>query len=129
MDFFTNQCHFQATLRSSYGSNSFNPDIQLLGNRSLTYTQYILNVKDIFTPSTLDTAYLWLCKQRANFSANADIWHLSFHWHSVRQALLQTLNKQDYTFMPLSVITKADGENIHLWSSQYALAPKMLAMT
>jgi hypothetical protein len=30
--------------------------------------------------------------------------------------------------MPLSVVTKADGESIHLWSSQDALVLKMLAM-
>jgi RNA-directed DNA polymerase len=41
---------------------------------------------------------------------------------------LQTLNQQNYTFLPLSVITKADGESIHLWSSQDALVLKMLAM-
>ena len=36
--------------------------------------------------------------------------------------------KQDYTFLPLSVVTKADGESIHLWSSQDALVLKMLSM-
>jgi hypothetical protein len=82
------------------------------------YTKTMPNLNDIFTPSTLDTAYLWLCKQRRNFPANADIWHLRFHWHRVRQDLLQSLNKQDYTFQPLSVLTKADSESIHLWSSQ-----------
>ncbi|MFT4725476.1 MAG: RNA-directed DNA polymerase [Paraglaciecola sp.] len=30
--------------------------------------------------------------------------------------------------MPLSVVTKADGETLHLWSSQDALVLKMLAM-
>jgi RNA-directed DNA polymerase len=30
--------------------------------------------------------------------------------------------------MPLSVVTKADGERLHLWSSQDALVLKMLAM-
>jgi RNA-directed DNA polymerase len=73
--------------------------------------------------------HLWLCKQLANCPANADIWHLCFHWHTIRGELLQTLNKQDYTLLPLSVITKADGESIHLWSSQDALVLKMLAMT
>jgi hypothetical protein len=82
------------------------------------YTKTMPNLNDIFTPSTLDTAYLWLCKQRRNFPANAGIWHLRFHWHRVRQDLLQSLNKQDYTLQPLSVVTKADGESIHLWSSQ-----------
>jgi RNA-directed DNA polymerase len=88
----------------------------------------MLDTKCVFTEVTLDTAYSWLCKQRRNFPANADIWHLRFHWHRVRQELLQTLHKQDYTFMPLSVVTKADGESIHLWSSQDALVLKMLAM-
>jgi RNA-directed DNA polymerase len=89
----------------------------------------MLDAKHVFTETTLDTAYLWLCKQRRNFPANADIWHLRFHWHTIRGELLQTLHKQDYTFLPLSVVTKADGETLHLWSSQDALVLKMLAMT
>jgi RNA-directed DNA polymerase len=89
----------------------------------------MLDTKHVFTEVTLDTAYLWLCKQRANFPANADICHLRFHWHAIRGELLQTLNKQDYTLLPLSVVTKADGETLHLWSSQDALVLKMLAMT
>ncbi|UZE95327.1 hypothetical protein [Alkalimarinus alittae] len=76
----------------------------------------------------IDTAYLWLCKQR-NFSANADIWHLRFHWHNVRQELLKSLHKKDYTFMPLSMVTKANGTTLHLWSSQDALVLKILTMT
>jgi RNA-directed DNA polymerase len=88
----------------------------------------MLDTQHVFTETTLDTAYLWLCKQRRNFPANADIWHLRFHWHTIRGELLQTLHKQDYTFMPLSVVTKADGETLHLWSSQDALVLKMLAM-
>jgi RNA-directed DNA polymerase len=88
----------------------------------------MIDTQHVFTEVTLDTAYSWLCKQRRNFPANADIWHLRFHWYRVRQELLQTLNKQDYTFMPLNVVTKADGETLHLWSSQDALVLKMLAM-
>jgi RNA-directed DNA polymerase len=88
----------------------------------------MLDTKHIFTEVTLDTAYSWLCKQRHNFPANADIWHLRFHWHTIRGELLQSLNKQDYTFLPLSVVTKADGESIHLWASQDALVLKVLAM-
>jgi hypothetical protein len=91
------------------------------------YTQYMLNTA-VFNSATLDKAYAWLCKQRANFPVNADIWHLRFHWHSIRRALLQTLNQQNYTFLPQSVVTKADGKTLHLWSSQDALVLKMLAM-
>jgi hypothetical protein len=88
----------------------------------------MLDTTHVFTEATLDTAYSWLCKQRRNFPANADIGDLRFHWHTIRGELVQTLNKQDYTFLPLSVVTKADGETLHLWSSQDALVLKMLAM-
>jgi hypothetical protein len=74
------------------------------------YTQTNLHTNDLFNPATLDTAYLWLCKQRSNFPANADIWHLRFHRHTYRRALLQILDKQDYPILPLCVVTKADGE-------------------
>jgi RNA-directed DNA polymerase len=86
------------------------------------------DTQHIFTEATLDTTYSWLCKQRRNFPVNADIWHLRFHWHTIRGELLQTLHKQDYTFMPLSVVTKADGETLHLWSSHDTLVLKMLAL-
>jgi hypothetical protein len=46
-----------------------------------------------------------------------------FHWHTIRGELLQTFNKQDYTFLPLNMVTKADGETLHLWSSQEKKTP------
>ena len=87
----------------------------------------MLNAKDIFTETAIDAAYIWLCKSRANFPANADIWHLRFHWPTIREQLLQSLNDQSYIFMPLSAVTKANGKTIHLWSSQDALVLKVLA--
>ncbi|PKI03746.1 reverse transcriptase domain-containing protein [Glaciecola sp. 33A] len=69
-----------------------------------------------------------MCKQRRNFPAHADSWHLRFHWDTIRSELLQTLNSQNYTFLPLNVVTKANGETLHLWSSQDALVLKMLAI-
>jgi hypothetical protein len=88
----------------------------------------MLDTKHVYTEATLDTAYSWLCKQRRNFPPNADVWHLRFHWHSQRQALLESLHKHDYTLLPQSVVTTADGSSIHLWSSCDALVLKMLAM-
>ena len=74
----------------------------------------MLDAKHVFTQTTPDIAYSWLCKQRANFPANADIWHLHFHLQTISVELLQSLHKLDYTFMPLSLVTKADGETLHL---------------
>ena len=95
--------------------------------RSLSYTGTMLNAKDIFTETAIDAAYIWLCKSRANFPANADIWHLRFYWSIIRGQLLKSLNDQNYTLMPLSAVTKAKGKTIHLWSSQDALVLKILA--
>ncbi|MFT5544000.1 MAG: RNA-directed DNA polymerase [Glaciecola sp.] len=53
---------------------------------------------------------------------------MRFHWHLQRQALLESLHKHDYTLLPQSLVTKADGSSIHLWSSCDALVLKMLAM-
>ncbi|MFT4939907.1 MAG: hypothetical protein ACI88A_002956 [Paraglaciecola sp.] len=77
----------------------------------------MLDAKHVFTEYAIDTAYAWLCKQWVNFPANADIWHLRFHWHTLRAELLQALNQQDYTFMPLSMVTNSNGTTLHLWSS------------
>jgi hypothetical protein len=33
-----------------------------------------------FTETQLDSAFDWLCHQRRNYPANADVWHLRFHW-------------------------------------------------
>jgi RNA-directed DNA polymerase len=60
----------------------------------------MLDAKHVFTEDAIDAPYSWPCIQRANFPANADIWHLRFHWLRVRQELLESLHKQDYTFLP-----------------------------
>jgi RNA-directed DNA polymerase len=97
--------------------------------RTLSYPQRMLTATETFTEDTIETAYTWLCKSRANFPPNADIWHLRFHWPIIRAQLVKSLNDQSYTMMPLSVVTKANGKIIHLWSSQDALVLKLLAMS
>lgn len=61
--------------------------------------------------------------------ANADIWHLRFHWPRGRQRLLQSIHNNTFYFQPLQRITKANGEVIHLWSSIDSLVLKLLAET
>ena len=76
----------------------------------------------------IDDAYHWLCHQRRHYSPNADIWHLRFHWAEHRQHILNDLTSGHYLFSPLSVIQKANGETIHLWSARDALVLKMLVL-
>ncbi len=75
----------------------------------------------------LNIAYHWLCHNRLHFPADADIWWLRAHWHGIKQDLLQSINTGQYVFSPLQKITKANGQVIHLWSSQDALVLKVLA--
>ena len=82
---------------------------------------------EIFTDQRIDEAYEWLCKQRAHFPPNADIWHLRFHWATIRPQLLHQLCTQNYQLSPMSSILKADGKIIHLWSALDALVLKVVA--
>lgn len=76
----------------------------------------------------IEAAYHWLCQQRQNFPANSDIWDLRFHWRKYKSELLTQLQHQTFYFSPLQQITKANGENIHLWSSIDSLVLKMLTI-
>jgi RNA-directed DNA polymerase len=51
-----------------------------------------------------------------------------FYRVKTRFAIVANTQQKDYTLLPMSVVTKADGETLHLWSSQDALVLKMLAM-
>lgn len=79
-------------------------------------------------PHHIDEAYQWICKQRRNHPDNADIWHLRFHWQAERTRILKSLQRGDYFFAPLQVITQADGTIIHLWRSPDALVLKALTI-
>ena len=80
-----------------------------------------------FTETQLDTAFDWLCQRRRHFPANADVWHLRFHWAREQVHLVERLRQRRYQFSPLQVVQKADGEVIHLWSARDALVLKTLA--
>jgi hypothetical protein len=56
------------------------------------------------------------------------VWHLRFHWHNERIRLEAELGSGRFRFGPLSVITKANGEALHLWSARDALVLKALAL-
>lgn len=81
-----------------------------------------------FTAEQWNTAYSWLCKQRCNYPANSDIWHLRFNWKTVKPALEKQLRDGRYQFDPLQSIAKQDGQIIHLWSSRDALVLKLITL-
>ncbi|WP_189520387.1 hypothetical protein [Halioglobus japonicus] len=77
---------------------------------------------------TIDQAYTWLCNQRSRYPANADIWHLRFHWQTRRPALIAQLRSRDYQFRPQQRLLSANGKPIHLWCAEDALVQKAMAM-
>ena len=81
-----------------------------------------------FTDNQWETAYLWLCKQRHNYPANSDIWHLRFNWQNEKLKLIKKLRLGCCQFSPLQSITKKNGQVIHLWSSRDALVLKLITL-
>lgn len=81
-----------------------------------------------FTLSHINAAYTWLCKSRRRFPANADIWHLRFHWNTERARILRSLHAGTYRFQPLSLVSRADGSQVAVWSSADALVIKCLTL-
>lgn len=77
--------------------------------------------------SYLDEAWVWLCRSRKNAPYNADIWHLRFHWHTVRNSLLRELLAGRYRLTPMT-LCRGRREDLALWSAQDALVLKWVAL-
>lgn len=80
-----------------------------------------------FSNQALQEAFNWLCQQRKNFPSSSDVWSLQAGWDELSATLLHQINSGQYCFSPLSVITKSNGQTIHLWCSQDALVMKLLS--
>lgn len=76
----------------------------------------------------LDAAYRWLCQQRRHFPANADVWNLRGHWPAERLRLQAEIAQGTVRLGPLSIITPANGEPLHLWGARDALVLKALTL-
>ena len=81
-----------------------------------------------FTETKLNDAFDWLCRQRRNYPAYADVWHLRFHWSREKIHLLERLGKRRYQLSPLQRVQKINGKVIHLCSAQDALVLKALSL-
>ncbi len=74
-----------------------------------------------FTAIAIDAAYHWVRERRRHFPADADIWHLRFHWGNLRQPLIHTLQHGTYRLSTLTTVTTANGDAVTLWSATDAL--------
>ncbi len=85
-------------------------------------------LRELASDRVIDAAYTWLCHQRRHWPANADIWDFRFRWETEKNTIQTSLGRGEYRFQPMSRVTKANGETIHVWSSRDALVLKTLAI-
>lgn len=74
-----------------------------------------------------EQAYRWLIYQRRHAPANADIWHLRFHWQTLGARLWQTVANGHYRFTPMQRIDTQQGAMV-MWSATDALVLKWLTL-
>lgn len=75
----------------------------------------------------LDIAYGWLCRQRRTAPADADVWHLRYHWRYLRSTLLRSLLAGDYRLTPMCIVGKKKDAKA-IWTAQDALVLKWVAL-
>ncbi|WP_261804355.1 reverse transcriptase domain-containing protein [Serratia ureilytica] len=75
----------------------------------------------------LDNAWLWLCEHRQHAPADADVWHLRYHWEQQRASLLATLLAGEYRLSPMLIVGRR-GEEKAMWGAQDALVLKWVAL-
>ncbi|WP_234704188.1 reverse transcriptase domain-containing protein [Aeromonas veronii] len=68
-------------------------------------------------------AWLWLCLRRRHHPANADIWHLRFHWSRLGPLLWQKLQAGTYRLQPMQRLGQ-----YAVWSAPDALVLKWVAL-
>ncbi len=76
----------------------------------------------------LEAAYDWLCKRRANYPPDADVWSFRRGWAGEKSRIQADLRAGRFRFGLLDRITKEDGTEIDLWSARDALVLKALSM-
>ncbi len=82
----------------------------------------------IDSDSVLDAGFAWLCKRRRDYPDHADVWDFRRDWHGEKAHLQSDLSAGDFRFGLLDSITKADGEEIDLWSARDALVLKAMTI-
>lgn len=83
----------------------------------------------IVSDTVLDAAFGWLCQQRRDWPANADVWSFRRNWLKLEKSRVQAALLSDrYRFEPLQRVTKADGSEADLRSARDALVLKALTL-
>jgi RNA-directed DNA polymerase len=77
--------------------------------------------------AVLERAYGWLCEQRRRWPDAADVWSFRRDWAVEKSRLRAELRSGRFRFGLQQRVTRANGEEIDLWSARDALVLKALA--
>ncbi|MCP4157205.1 MAG: hypothetical protein GY757_56360, partial [bacterium] len=86
-------------------------------------------IKSIIGQVVSDTivaeAYQWLCKRRKNYHYSDDVWHLRYHWETLRPLIQEQLRTGTYRFSPVRLIRGTAKKGFSwLWAAADALVLK-----
>ncbi len=84
-------------------------------------------LEQVIKDANLALAYQWLCQARKDSHHNHDVWHLRFHWASIKSELQQQLRAGEYRFEPCRTI-QVGGESVGVWCARDALVLKALTL-
>ena len=84
-------------------------------------------IQEIASDDVIPQAYDWLCERRVDYSANNDVWHVRYHWGTIKPQLQAKLLAGDYQFSPVQRI-RGEDTTIELWSSLDALVLKAMSI-
>ena len=82
---------------------------------------------EIASDKIIERAYQWLCKARKDSHYNNDVWHLRFHWQTLKRQIQQQLLNGDYHFSPCRAY-KVNDESVGVWCAQDALVLKAMSL-
>lgn len=84
-------------------------------------------IEQISSDAVINKAYEWLCQRRRQAHYNQDIWHLRFHWQTIKPKMQWALRTGNYQFSPCKVLS-LNGESVGLWAAQDALVLKAITL-
>ena len=73
---------------------------------------------DVVTDGVLDAACAWLCQQRQDWSAAADVWRCRQRWPAEKVRLREELLADTYEVGLLSRVTLRNGAAVDLWAAR-----------
>ena len=87
-----------------------------------------VTLAEVITDAVLDTAVAWLCQQRRDWPAAADVWRFRQGWPEEKARLRAELVAGTYEVGLLSRVTLQDGTEVDLWAARDAVVMKALSL-